>query len=100
MATNNAVLVWDTTDAPATAQGFAYTLKDAAGQAVALAGVTCQAVGGVTVCQAPITVPAAGPHSYVLSASSPLGAASSAPLVGTAPAVPTQLAVQITVTVS
>lgn len=91
--------IWNMPNSVTDSQSFTYTLKDGAAAAVPLSGVTCATVAGATQCQAPITPPAPGTHSYVLTASSPLGSASSTPLTGTAPGAPSSVTITITVTV-
>ncbi len=93
---------WDTADAPAAANGFTYALKDGT-TPIGLGAVSCVAAqsGGGSVCTAPLTAPLApGTHSLVLTASSPLGSASSPPLAGATPNTPKNLTITITVTVS
>jgi hypothetical protein len=97
--TTTARLVWNMPNTVADSQSFTYALKDGTAAAVTLASVTCATVATVTQCQAPIAPPASGPHSFVLTASSPVGSASSSPLVGTTPGAPFTLTINITVTV-
>jgi len=97
--TTTATLLWNMPNTVVDSQGFTYTLKDGAAAAVPLTGVTCATVAAATQCQAKIPTPASGTHAYVLTASSTLGAASSAPLAGTTPGQPFTLTITITVTV-
>jgi hypothetical protein len=96
--TTTAKLVWDMANTVADANTFTYSLKDGSAAAVTLTA-SCSTVATMTECQAPIAPPAAGPHSYVLTASSPLGSAASAALVGSTPGAPLTLRITITISV-
>lgn len=99
-AAQSATLVWTMPSTTvADAQSFNYAIQDGVLPGAPLTGVVCSTVAAQTQCQSPIAAPAQGPHSLVITASSLLGFASSAPLAGQTPGAPNGLKIVITITV-
>ena len=74
-ATGTSQLAWDQANAtPTEAQAFTFrTYSDGAATGVVLTGVTCAAVGGVTVCQVAFPAFTPGPHTLQLTAANAAG---------------------------
>lgn len=96
----SATLAWDMPqNTVADSQAFTYSMKDGANASVAVAAPACAQVSGVTHCSSTIQPLAPGQHSITLTASSPLGTATSVPTTGSTPGKPTNVTITINVTV-
>jgi hypothetical protein len=102
--TTTSTATWVQGNTLADAQSFKYALLDVQvpnTPPVPVATPTCQLAQAVVVCQGQVPPPAAGPHKFVLQASSPDGnlTASSSQLVGIMPGAPSGFKVVVTSTV-
>lgn len=98
--TSTSTAQWNQGNTLADAKTFTYKLQDGSGIPVAISNVACSQVAAVVLCTGTIPQPAAGPHSFLVLATSQDGAltATSLPTVGVMPASPNGVRVTVTVT--